>query len=444
MKIKQGLSQEQSLKLHMSQELKQALALLQYNSMELERYIQELALDNPLIEIKEQSGLNVFYHRKISKRKSGDFSIMETASAAPYSLSDHLQEQLRLTGTNGSIAKGTRLLIDMLDENGYLDGDAENALCSTGLTAEEANRCIDVLQSLDPAGIGARSLQECLLLQMQRMTEKPKVAEAVIRDHFKLFAERSWKLLKKISGFSMEDIQDVFDFTLRLQPKPGSAFAGGQASYIIPDLIVERRETGIAAACNDEAVPQIRISRKYESLKNQHGQTELKKYLSAKEQQGTWLLKTMDHRKQTMVQIMKQIVAFQEAFFLSGKREMLKPLTLNDLAEASGFHESTVSRAIKGKYVQTPYGTLEMKSFLVNKIGSLQETEQSAAGAKEMLLRLVESEDKTSPLSDQMIASAMLERHDLKISRRTVAKYRDQLKIPPSSLRRRYTEAGND
>ncbi|KZZ84871.1 RNA polymerase factor sigma-54 [Bacillus sp. SJS] len=442
MNMKTGLSQEQSLKLHLSQELRQAITLLQYNSMELEQYVQELALDNPLIEIKEQMNPNTFYHRRQFQGASWDYSEIDLIGSRSGGLADYLFEQLRMIDETDRIIKGTRMFVEQLNENGYLEEDA--GIRGHGFSDAEEKECLLILQSLDPAGVGARSLQECLLLQMNRHQSKPKSAMDIISRYFTLFAERSWKELSRISGYKIQEIQNTYDYIQTLHPKPGSTYEGTHASYVVPDLIIERTGNGFEAGSNDAAVPEISISSEYESLKTQSGQGELKKYLSAKQQQGVWLLKTLDQRKETMVKVMKEILSVQQAFFQTGKPELLKPLTLNDLAEACGIHESTASRALKGKYVQTPYGTLEMKFFLTNKIGSANESDQSAAGAKEVLLRLVNNEDKTSPLSDQMIAAVMLERHDLKLSRRTVAKYRDQLKIPASSIRRRYTEASND
>ncbi|MBS2970556.1 RNA polymerase factor sigma-54 [Metabacillus sp. KIGAM252] len=442
MNMKTGLSQEQSLKLHLSQELKQAITLLQYNAMELEQYVQELALDNPLIEINEQVNPNVFYHRRRSQGASGDYSQIDLIGSQSRSLAEYLFDQLRMIGETNRIVKGTRMFAEQVDENGYLDENA--GIRCHGFSAAEEEECLRILQSLDPAGVGARNLQECLILQISRHQRKPKSAMDIISRYFKLFADHSWKELARISGYKIQEIQDTYDYIQTLHPKPGSTYEGTHASYIIPDLVIERAGEGFEAGCNEAALPEISISSEYEALKNQSGQEELKKYLSAKQQQGMWLLKTLDQRKETMVKVMKEILSVQQAFFQTGKTELLKPLTLNDLAEACGIHESTVSRALKGKYVQTPYGTLEMKFFLTNKIGSITESDQSAAAAKEMLMRLINNEDKTSPLSDQMIAAVMLERHDLKLSRRTIAKYRDQLKIPASSIRRRYTEASND
>ncbi|MGD7006812.1 RNA polymerase factor sigma-54 [Metabacillus sp. 84] len=444
MKIGAGLSQEQSLKLHLSQELKQAITLLQYSSAELMQYIQELALDNPLIEIKENSELSVFYHKKNPQGKSGAANLIELVHDRSASLADHLHSQLRMTKASGSVLAGARLLIEQLDENGYLTKDAVVLLGGAGLSVSEAQCSLLALQSLEPAGVGARTLQECLLLQIERIKERPELAINVIRDHFMLFAERSWKTAAKLANCRLEDIQEVYDFIQTLNPKPGSVYGGNQTSYVIPDLVVKCSEGSWEAGCNDEALPEIGISPVYKKLKGSSEERELKKYLTEKQQQCIWLVKTIDQRKETMVKVMKEILAVQHRFFRTGKQETLKPLTLSDLSEACGIHESTVSRTLRGKYVQTPFGTLEMKSFLTNKISSENEAGQSAAGAKEMLARLVRDEDKTSPLSDQMIAAVLLERHDLKLSRRTVAKYRDQLKIPSSSRRRRYTEAGND
>ncbi|MTH53795.1 RNA polymerase factor sigma-54 [Bacillus mangrovi] len=441
MKMKTGMVQEQSLKLHLTHELKQSLALLQYNSIELEQYVRELALENPLIEISEHQIADVFYHKKHRDGRNRDSNPIEAYTEQRMSLLEYLIRQLRVTDAPERHIRGAEILSAQLNENGYLMGDAAEILAEYGYAGLEAHQSLKLLQSMDPAGVGAADLQECLILQLQRLGNKGKTAEKLIDRHFNLFAGHSFKELSKASGCTLKEVQAAYDLVRTLLPKPGSLFQNEPTSYVIPDLMMEKTDGVLQAEYNSVALPEVQISSRYSKYL---GGEDVDHYLSAKRQQGMWLLKSIHQRKETMVKIMKEIAQRQSLYFHTGKAGDLKPLTLSCLADACGVHESTVSRAIRGKYVQTPYGMLEMRFFLTNRLPSQTDEAKSAAGAKEMIAKLIELEDKAAPLSDQMLAAALLDSHEVKISRRTVAKYREQLKIPPSSHRKRYSEAFYD
>ncbi|MBD1383526.1 RNA polymerase factor sigma-54 [Metabacillus arenae] len=436
MNYKVGLFQEQTLKLNMTQELKQAITLLQYSAIELSEYVQNLALENPLIEMKERDDTSVFYHKSTGTRTSNqENSVIENVSSKQIGLRDHIKMQLiDLEKT----PKALMLLIEDLDQNGYLKDDLSVLACRFNLEEDEMVRQLEFLQSLDPAGIGARNLQECLCLQLKRRSNRNELAEYIIANHFELFAKKSWRELARKTKISVEEIQKIHDLVKTLDPRPGILYDATPPAYIEPDLYVRIIDGKLNVLYNDRMLPELKINSQYESFLKPSSDTELKSYLSSKWQQCNWLFKSIEQRKATMVNVMNVMIAHQREFFYQGSSN-IKPLTLKMIAEQLGIHESTVSRAVKDKFVQTPQGLFEMRYFFSAKIEQAQAEDLSSNAVKQLIQKYTKEENKQKPLSDQAITKLLKKEHNMSVSRRTIAKYRDQLNIPSSTLRKRFS-----
>ncbi|CAN2248104.1 RNA polymerase factor sigma-54 [Bacillus vallismortis] len=431
------LQQVQVLKPQLTQELRQAITLLGYHSAELAEYIDELSLENPLIERKETDTPPLSYHKTNKNRMNAQEAGLQLSDPQK-TLQDVLKQQsldMNLTNTEKKIF---HYLIHSLDSNGYLEEDMEEAARRLSVSAKEAEAVLAKLQSLEPAGIGARSLRECILLQLQRLPNRNEQAEMLVSAHFEAFAQKNWKALSKMTGIPLHTIQDISDDIAALHPRPGLLFARPeQDMYIEPDIFIIVKNGHIAAELNTRSFPEIELQSQYRPLLSSGSCQDTASYLSAKYQEWRWLDRALRQRKQTITRIVSELITRQREFFLKG-RSAMKPLTLREVADCLSLHESTVSRAIKGKTLQTPYGLFEMKLFFSAKAEASGDGEASNYAVKTHLEDLINQEDKTKPLSDQKLADLLNEQHGIQISRRTVAKYRDQLNIPSSAARKRY------
>ncbi|MCY7916128.1 RNA polymerase factor sigma-54 [Bacillus vallismortis] len=431
------LQQVQVLKPQLTQELRQAITLLGYHSAELAEYIDELSLENPLIERKETDTPPLSYHKTNKNRMNAQEAGLQLSDPQK-TLQDVLKQQsldMNLTNTEKKIF---HYLIHSLDSNGYLEEDMEEAARRLSVSAKEAEAVLAKLQSLEPAGIGARSLRECILLQLQRLPNRNEQAEMLVSAHFEAFAQKNWKALSKMTGIPLHTIQDISDDIAALHPRPGLLFARPeQDMYIEPDIFIIVKNGHIAAELNTRSFPEIELQSQYRPLLSSGSCQDTASYLSAKYQEWRWLDRALRQRKQTITRIVSELITRQREFFLKG-RSAMKPLTLREVADCLSLHESTVSRAIKGKTLQTPYGLFEMKLFFSAKAEASGDGDASNYAVKTHLEDLINQEDKTKPLSDQKLADLLNEQHGIQISRRTVAKYRDQLNIPSSAARKRY------
>ncbi|PJY99525.1 MULTISPECIES: RNA polymerase factor sigma-54 [Bacillus] len=431
------LQQVQVLKPQLTQELRQAITLLGYHSAELAEYIDELSLENPLIERKETDTPPLSYHKTNKNRMNAQEAGLQLSDPQK-TLQDVLKQQaldMNLTNTEKKIF---HYLIHSLDSNGYLEEDMEEAARRLSVSAKEAEAVLAKLQSLEPAGIGARSLRECILLQLQRLPNRNEQAEMLVSAHFEAFAQKNWKALSKVTGIPLQTIQDISDDIAALHPRPGLLFARPeQDMYIEPDIFIIVKNGHIAAELNTRSFPEIELQSQYRPLLSSGSCQDTASYLSAKYQEWRWLDRALRQRKQTITRIVSELITRQREFFLKG-RSAMKPLTLREVADCLSLHESTVSRAIKGKTLQTPYGLFEMKLFFSAKAEASGDGDASNYAVKTHLEDLINQEDKTKPFSDQKLADLLNEQHGIQISRRTVAKYRDQLNIPSSAARKRY------
>ncbi|WP_028403373.1 RNA polymerase factor sigma-54 [Ectobacillus panaciterrae] len=422
--MKASLLQEQTLRLAMTQELRQAITMLQYNAQELTEFLYEQSLENPLIELKRSEGKR----RTVENR-------MEIYSSNSDTLQQHLLKQLQEYVIEEKQKRILAFLVHNIDENGYLRETDEELAALLNMPIDQVCECMRIIQSLEPAGVGARTLQECLKLQLKRLQERDILAEEMIEYHFASFAKKDWKHLSQVLKCKTEELQEAMRIIVSLQPKPGLAFSSEKPIYIVPDLAVRKENGRLFIEMQQGNMPKIEVHSEYSAMLEQETEREVASYLSQKYQHVQWILRSLEQRKRTLLNVMDAIVAKQTDFFQKGPL-FLKPLSLKEVAEELEMHESTISRATRNKYVQTPYGLFEMKYFFSNSVSGEDDEAVSSKRVKELLKSLVEKENKQKPLSDQKLVALLEQEHGIIISRRTVAKYREQLKIPSSSLRK--------
>ncbi|EAL14309.1 RNA polymerase sigma-54 factor [Bacillus cereus G9241] len=432
--LKASLLQEQSLRLAMTQELRQAITMLQYNVQELSEFLYEQSLENPLIEL---GGFEREKKKSSNTSKSTSKQVenqMEIYSVDSTTIQQHLLNQIQYYKIEEEERKVASFIIMNMDGNGYLQETNEELANLLSAPLHVVDRSVELVQSLEPAGVGARNIQECLTLQLKRLQRRNGLAEEVIEDHFAYFVKKDWRKLVQVLKCSNEELQSAVNCITSLQPKPGLAFSADKPLYIVPDMAVKKDGDHLVLQMNERNMPRIEIHSEYSALLN-NSESEVASYVSEKYQHVQWIMRSLKQRKQTLLQVMTIIMEKQRDFFWKGP-EYLKPLALKEVAEELSVHESTISRATRNKYVQTPHGLFEMKSFFSNAVSTTEDEAVSTKRVKQFIQTLVEAENKKKPLSDQKISKLLEEEHEIVISRRTVAKYREQMHIPASSLRK--------
>ncbi|MER3124349.1 RNA polymerase factor sigma-54 [Bacillus pumilus] len=428
-----NLQQEQVLKQVLTQELRQAITLLQLNSAELGEYLDQLALENPLIERKDTDSYQPVYHKKSQDRMTEPYRTHQKESLQMYLKKQAID--LNLSEKNERIF---HFMIESIDSNGYLNEPVDEMAAVLEVPAEEVEAVLHQLQSLEPAGIGARSLQECILLQLRRKKERWYEAELIIDEHFFLFARKAWKEITAKTGVSMRTLQAVQDEVSQFEPRPGIHFSYEEDHvYIEPDVTITVVQDHITFELNQRAFPDVEMNEGYFAMIQDQKRHEAYVYLKEKEHQYNWLVQALKQRKQTMTHVVREIISHQTDFFLTGKHKM-KPLTMKQIADILQVHESTVSRTVKGKMVQTPYGLMEMKQFFQAKLEGPSLEEASSYTVKTHIAELIQTENKKKPYSDQQIMTLLQQTFGICVSRRTIAKYREQMNLPSSTLRKRY------
>lgn len=442
MNMKAGLFQQQTLKMAMTQELMQAITLLQYSTQELNAFLENKMEENPLLSL-EQPVTSLFqptYERKKGKQtinNTYDANYwIEQLSEETFSLEQYVMSQVNHQQLTTEHQKAMLLLIGNLDENGYLRMHLED-ICESGMSYAVLEESLGMLQQLEPHGLAARNLQECLLLQAKAEGVNP-LAECILENYFPEFVEKHWKELSKKLGASLKDIQEVLDYVQTLNPRPGSIFFQEKPSYIVPDVVVEVR-AGILLVGNYEGnSPNLNVDKGYLNQMKSYKDQGVQRFIQDKWQEFQWISRGIQQRKETILRVIQTIVEKQPSCFHHGL-SYLKPMTMKEVADELGIHESTVSRAVKGKYVQTPFGTLEMRIFFTTSLQSVGQVEDmSGMQAKKNLQKAIQNENKQKPLSDQDLVKWLKEENGIILARRTVAKYREQLGIPSSSKRKRY------
>lgn len=454
--LKQELRLTQQLVI--TPQLQQAIKLLQLNRMELQEVIREELASNPLLEEEEEpfgvrtkeaeaegefeeywEGLGVDIHWGPSPpRRSAldeDDRRPEDFATRQVTLQEYLLWQLRMAPLGPQEMRIGEEIIGNIDEDGYLRASVEEIASSCGSSTEAVERVLEVIQSFDPPGVGARDLKECLLLQLSQQEESSPLVEAILRDHFDALKRGDYQSIAKDLGLRMEEVLELMEQIKRLEPKPGRPFAPEATRVIVPDVIIYKTGDGFEVALNDDGLPKLRISRHYRRMLEEGGEGVPVEYLKEKMRAAQWLIKSLEQRQQTLYKVTKSIVKFQREFLDKGI-DYLRPLILRDVAEDVGMHESTISRVTTNKFAMTPQGLFELKFFFSGKVGD-GAVEMSVRRVKKLIQEIIAEEDPRAPYSDQRIVEILKARYGLEIARRTVAKYREGLAIPSSKQRRR-------
>ena len=489
--MKQTLQLRVSQHLALTPQLQQSIRLLQLSTLELHQELEQMLSDNPLLERLDDPldhSVRLLSDGAISTAPSspstssegdgearteapdeltgngsgddagsaGDaewsFDDVARTSKAPEddnarpqleahetTLREHLLEQLSVTVDNRRDRALVELLIDALDDNGYLEESLGEILArlpeELEMEMDELLVALKLLQSFDPAGVGARDASECLAIQIRRMEKVPfvtrRMALTLVENHLELFAQREFNKLKKILDCDDEDLREAQAVIRRCNPHPGAPYAGDVSDYVVPDVIVKRAKNGWQVSLNREVMPKLRVNAMYANiLKQNKGEGSLSSQL----QEAKWLIKNMRQRFDTILRVAEAIVDRQRNFFSHGEVAM-RPLVLREIADTLGLHESTISRVTTQKYMLTPHGMFELKYFFGSHVATEAGGEASSTAIRALIKQLIGAEDPKNPFSDSKITD-MLAEQGMVVARRTVAKYREALKIPPVNLRK--------
>ncbi|MGA3675706.1 RNA polymerase factor sigma-54 [Lysinibacillus agricola] len=420
-----SIKQTQDLNLVMTVQLRQAIELLQYSTQELEQYIREQELVNPLIELSEPTFQERAHFSQGVRRHT---NILEHVTKYEKNIRDDLFEEIKLAFHEDQDIKLLKHIIYHLDDNGYY----EQPITPT-FKDDEIEKGIHLLQAIGPLGIGARNLKECLLLQTMYRESSPAHAETVIFSYLDELANKEWKKIANELNISLCKLQEIYQFIQTLQPKLSSLFHQEAVHHNTPDIIVDYVDGTITFSLNDYYLPKINIHADYAPYitANSSEKSYFKKYLSDYQ----WLVNSVEQRRNTIIKIMRALIEKQKAFFLHGF-DAIEPLTLREIAEQIEVHESTVSRVTTNKYVQTAYGTFELRDLFTSKLQTTNGNSVSQVKVKSLLVDYIKTENKKKPFSDQKIAEHFNTILGIEISRRTIAKYREEMNIPSSTRRK--------
>jgi len=376
-----------------------------------------------------------------SRREDDDRDDFTQFAAAEPTLAEHLESQLALVGLTERDKRIAAMVIGHLDEDGYLKQDLEElraaaAAAMPDIEIEDLQIALKHVQNLEPTGVGARDIAECLELQLRAMPESTPHRDGAIElvtRHLDVLAARDFNKLKRLLGVSEDDLRDIRSLVLTLDPKPGRAFGTGDVRYVVPDVVVRKVAGRWGASLNREAMPRLRINKMYADIL-QASRENGGKHLSGQLQEARWLIKNVQQRFDTILRVTQSIVDRQKNFFEHGEVAM-RPLVLREIAEAVGLHESTISRVTTQKYMLTPRGIFELKYFFGSHVSTDTGGACSATAIRALIKQLVAAEDGRKPLSDHRI-SDILAQQGIQVARRTVAKYREAMHIQPANLRK--------
>lgn len=472
MRMGYGLNIEQTQRLIMTPELRQAITVLQLSSLDLSMYIEQQLQENPLLELREeeidkgmelagkekqvetlegkqeydldweeyfQDSSDLGLTRQERRWEQPEYSYENFLSQAP-TLSEHLLSQFFLcpscTPRDRQIGE---YLIGNIDDKGYLQVSLEEAAFQLKVNVSEVAKVLDIIQGFDPPGVGARDLKECLLIQCNFLGIKNDIVRRLIKGHLEDLAKGKLSRIAQELGVTVKEVQKAADILKTLDPKPGRNFSNpNENRYIIPDIVLEKVSGEYVILVNDVSIPRITINSTYRSVlaKDKNYDLNTRRFVESKLNAAVWLIRSIEQRRLTLYKVANCLVEMQRDFLDHGIK-YLKPLNLKMVAEKVGLHESTVSRATSNKYIQTPQGVFEMKCFFSTGLNNAAGTTTSSECIKKMLQEIVTGEDSRAPLNDQKI-SEIFRQKGIKISRRTVAKYRDELDIPAIGKRKRY------
>lgn len=485
--MKPGLQLKLSQHLALTPQLQQSIRLLQLSTLELNQEIEQALGDNPLLERDDDplaGGLRLASDGSISQERAStpaesdassepaseaadhDFPLDWGHSAAPSddeddhspgswatqpaSLREHLLSQLACTQASHRDRGLIELLIEALDDDGYLSAPLDELLALCPAEAEvdldELRAALRLLQSFDPPGVGAQTAAECLAIQLRTLPATAdaselaarKIALNIVSEHLQLLAQRDFSRLKRHCACDDEDLRAAHRLICRLNPHPGVAFGQAQADYVVPDIVLKRRRDRWVAALNPEVMPRLRVNQAYADIlrreKKDSGDASQHAQWAGRLQEARWLIRNIQQRFETILRVSQAIVERQQAFFTHGEIAM-RPLVLREIAEQVGLHESTISRVTASKFMATPFGVFELKYFFGSHVSTETGGAASSTAIRALIKQLVAAEDPKNPLSDSRIAE-LLGEQGMVVARRTVAKYREALKIAPVALRK--------
>jgi RNA polymerase sigma-54 factor len=478
MAMETRLSLRQSQRVVMTPLLQQAIQLLQLSTLELQEVVQKELLENPLLEElpetpeataegqpaaespttptaepitpevpprENERGTDdlpfdltaVMFddheERSLVAQEDRDDLPFENMVRSVSSLTDHLEEQLRFATEDPTVRQIGEEIIGNLDEDGYLRAELSEVATRCNVSVDKVEPVLAMIQAFDPPGVAARSIQECLLIQLKTDPNPDPVSVEIVEQHFEDLTRRRYPDIARALRLSLDRVMESVEEIMGLEPKPGRRFGGNDSRYIVPDVVVHKMGSEYVVVLNEDGIPRLRVNSLYRSLLRNSGD-EAKQYVEQKLRSAVWLIKSVDQRQRTLRKVTQSIVKFQREFLDKGIAH-LKPLSLRDVGEDIGMHESTISRVTTNKYVETPQGLFELKYFFHSGIASGDGEMVSSVSVKKMIQDLLANEDPSKPLSDQEVAQ-ILKGRGLVIARRTVAKYREELGILPSHQRR--------
>jgi RNA polymerase sigma-54 factor len=472
MAIAQKLHTKLVQKLILTPSLQQAIKLLPMSTLELADLLNQEMVENPLLEevpteelqpaeqqpaekaaeqptaekpdTWDDADYEYFFgdylddgYRPRTPQEVKELPPIENTLSTAGSLSDHLMWQLSLQTSDARLQEIGGAIIGNLDDDGYLVASVAEIAAMADWPVAEVEKALQHIQTFDPIGVAARDLQECLWLQIRHLGLEGTITEKIVTEHLRLLQNHQVPEIARKLGVQIDDLREHVEIIRNLDPKPGSRFNPSQSQYVIPDVYVVKVEDQYVAALNEEGLPQLRISPVYRRLLDKsagENTDETRAYVKDKFRSALWLIKSVDQRQKTIHKVATSIINFQREFLDLGI-EHLRPLVLRDVANDIGMHESTVSRVVNNKYMHTPQGVFEMKFFFHSGISSSYGDSVSSVTIKQRIRKIIENEDPRKPLSDSKIVS-ILQKEGLLLARRTIAKYREELKIPTSNQRK--------
>ncbi|EPY9987268.1 RNA polymerase factor sigma-54 [Escherichia coli] len=474
--MKQGLQLRLSQQLAMTPQLQQAIRLLQLSTLELQQELQQALESNPLLE-------QIDTHEEIDTRETQDSETLDTADAleqkeipeelpldaswdtiytagtpsgtsgdyiddelpvyqgeTTQTLQDYLMWQVELTPFSDTDRAIATSIVDAVDDTGYLTVPLEDILESMGdeeIDIDEVEAVLKRIQRFDPVGVAAKDLRDCLLIQLSQFDKTtPWLEEArlIISDHLDLLANHDFRTLMRITRLKEDVLKEAFNLIQSLDPRPGQSIQTGEPEYVIPDVLVRKHNGHWTVELNSDSIPRLQINQHYASMCNNARNDGDSQFIRSNLQDAKWLIKSLESRNDTLLRVSRCIVEQQQAFFEQGE-EYMKPMVLADIAQAVEMHESTISRVTTQKYLHSPRGIFELKYFFSSHVNTEGGGEASSTAIRALVKKLIAAENPAKPLSDSKLTS-LLSEQGIMVARRTVAKYRESLSIPPSNLRK--------
>ena len=474
--MKQGLQLRLSQQLAMTPQLQQAIRLLQLSTLELQQELQQALESNPLLE-------QIDTHEEIDTRETQDSETLDTADAleqkempeelpldaswdtiytagtpsgtsgdyiddelpvyqgeTTQTLQDYLMWQVELTPFSDTDRAIATSIVDAVDETGYLTVPLEDILESIGdeeIDIDEVEAVLKRIQRFDPVGVAAKDLRDCLLIQLSQFDKTtPWLEEArlIISDHLDLLANHDFRTLMRVTRLKEDVLKEAVNLIQSLDPRPGQSIQTGEPEYVIPDVLVRKHNGHWTVELNSDSIPRLQINQHYASLcKNARNDGD-SQFIRSNLQDAKWLIKSLESRNDTLLRVSRCIVEQQQTFFVQGE-EYMKPMVLADIAQAVEMHESTISRVTTQKYLHSPRGIFELKYFFSSHVNTEGGGEASSTAIRALVKKLIAAENPAKPLSDSKLTS-LLSEQGIMVARRTVAKYRESLSIPPSNQRK--------